>query len=338
MRILPKLLLCSVITASGCGSSPPGPVAGPATRKQPAARNEPPAVALVDLSFEDATVAAKFRRFDAAAKAIAKPQWTIRPYRNVAQSGGPARFSARWCERTNDRGECDCAPQAERPSHCISLTGISSQSGDIGIDGLALGATYLPITGWGAQIEYSTYGGAGPLGRLFNLRFHHEDFSHKHSNEWSLTLINSSFTGRRNYGELQYEFQVSTHGTESWMGEGTTNRDEQLEQYLASAESFRDAALVELDVLEKHCRDQISSGKAVIEVVDYTGASSDNPPQSRGVGPDGDKSLSEAQKAEVLTSALAEIDRRREIVREHYEAQYAALKATFPLLECLQGE
>jgi hypothetical protein len=329
MRILPKLLLCSVIAASACGSPP-------AARKVPAAPKEPPAVALGELSFNDATVAAKFRRFDAAAKALTKPQWTIRPYRNSTYSGGPARFVGEWCQRTNRRGEGDYSLQAARPNHCIGLIG-KSNSPDETIDGLELRAIYLPAKGWGAEIEYRTYNDAALLGEFFNLRFHHDEFNPKNNydNECALNLVNSYFTARRKYGQLEYQFQVSTHGTRSWMGETKTGPDEQVEKYLASAESFRDAALAELDALERHCRDQIASGEAVIGVNDYTDVRSDNPPRSPPSGVD--TCLSEAQKAEVLQSALTEIDRRREIVREHYAEQYAALKATFPLLECLKG-
>src|SRR5438128_2564924 len=109
-----------------CGTSPPERPSPGTSRQQ-----ERPAVALSDLQFSDAEVQAKFRRFDAAAKALAKPDWNVRPYRNMSYSGGPARFVATWCQRIDRRGECDCSPQAARPNHWIGLVGQTHRgSGD----------------------------------------------------------------------------------------------------------------------------------------------------------------------------------------------------------------
>jgi hypothetical protein len=332
MRILQAILLLALLPATSWASPPPDRPVPPG----PPREKERPAVALSDLQFSGATVLAKFRRIDAAAAALAKPEWSIRPYRDSAYSGGPGLFVAEWCQRVDRRGQCDCTLQAARPNHGISLAAQSLKPGKT-IDGLSLRTTYLPASGWGVDIEYTTYGGEAALGEMFNLRFHHDKFNPKdsNSNDCALNLVNSYYSTSRRYGDLVYRFQVSTHGTSSWAGDARASRDPLVEKYYSSAKSFRETALAELDSLEKYAREQIPSGKAVISVKDHSNVSSAEPPREVGLSPGGDKSLTKTQTDAILQAALMEIDRRRAIVREHYEEQHAALKAAFPLLECV---
>jgi hypothetical protein len=61
--------------------------------------------------------------------------------------------------------------------------------------------------------------------------------------------------------KVLYRVQVRVDGAESWM---RRTSDEYIVRYLASAESFRDQGLAELDELETCARSQIPSGKAFL--------------------------------------------------------------------------
>ncbi|MCI0639358.1 MAG: hypothetical protein L0Y72_24765 [Gemmataceae bacterium] len=323
------------LSMSAAGFVAMGPMTRLAVPAQPPDK-ERPALGVKDLRFNDGSVHALFLKLDAAAGALAKPGWTVLPYRNRTYRGGPTRYVAQWCQSAGPKGECICS-RDPIPSHYVQLHGNALNMAGDQIDGLEIHAGYVPRKGWGARLEYRTYNGKAAIGEMFSLFFFHDDFNQTRpvgQGKWALELGNSYFTTTKRYGDLTYGLQVSMYGDpKTWMGDTRTPRDRDVERYLSSPESFLAAALAEFDALEANARKHIPSGAAVRTVVDGKGARSDNPPKE--VAQTVENRLTEKQLTAILGEALTDIEQRRKLVRAHFREMHAAARTAFPLLECI---
>jgi len=148
----------------------------------------------------------------------------------------------------------------------------------------------------------------------------------------------SAVTGRR-VGDRDYTIGLD-RADAPWPGGGTIARAEpHLRRYFASADSFRRAALADLDRLEKAVRDGVTGGAAVAEYppdrIERTEGGHPIRIPSLRAGPPArpGKGLPEPLKADALAELIAQIEHDRQLIKEHAAGMHAALRKTFPLDE-----
>jgi len=298
------------------------------------AQDKPAKIAAKDLPFNDGVVQTAFQKMDAAAAALAKPGWTVLPYRNLTFRGGPARYVAEWRQSGDGKGDLDLREPI--PNRFVQLTGSALAMAGERIDGLHLCASNIPKKGWGARIEYQTYNGKAAVGEGFNMFFFHDDFNQTRPGgrgKWAIELGNSYFGATKRLRPFTYSFQVSTHGDpKTWMGDTRTPRNRQAERFLASPKAFLDAALAELDALEAHALKQIPSEAAILRITEDR--RDGLPPMEVKLGPD--NQMSKKELTAILAEAIADIDQRRKLVRAHHQDMFLAAQAAFPLLDRIE--
>jgi hypothetical protein len=224
-----------------------------------------------------------------------------------------------------------------RPDHFIFLdiSGPPQPPRAIGksVTHVRLNARWMPMSGWGAHVEYwfPNRGGRFPS---FQMKFSHDAKGNfEYPGYWALILGDGWYQAGKQIDQVSYRVQVRVDGAESWM---RRTSDEYIVRYLASEESFRDQGLAELDELETCARTQIPSGKAFFNPHSMKNVRSDRPPVD--MGPFRTSQLTQEQMAAFLHDAVSEIRRWKQMLRENYRDMYAAVVKAFPLRECLELE
>lgn len=330
------LLPFSLALAAKPPAAPPTPP--PAPKPQPLPRGIRPAVpewhdrydmpwdvTLAEMPFSNHEVAAAMQRADAAARRVAQPEWTVRaaefyPYLswNAGSSGYSRTYQAQW----ESGGE---------PIHNLSITA-DLYDKPREIKGFSLRARWQPKQGWMASLHYGRYQ-AGDAARY----------------DFGLALFHPKLTPKEKYGEphvglqltpgapffstsipdddLVVRFFLKSRGTTRFSG-FVYPRAEEITPYWESPESFRDAALAELALLEKSARKLIPSGVAG-EVWTRGGPSGGDAPHQVG----GAEDISDRVRSAALDQALAQIAEQKRLVEEHFKDMHRAATAAFPPLQ-----
>jgi hypothetical protein len=150
-----------------------------------------------------------------------------------------------------------------------------------------------------------------------------------------LRLPDGGLSFSKQYGDYEYKIWARTN----WFP-----RDQDARKLLASAETLRDDGLARFDELERWTEEQLETGELVRWVVDHgkteevaDGDTGLEIPQDLTLHPPfpHEYQLSNQQKQDILSDARAELDRRRNLLRENYRELYSAAHAAFPLHESL---
>jgi hypothetical protein len=143
----------------------------------------------------------------------------------------------------------------------------------------------------------------------------------------------------RRVGDREYTIGL-TRVEAPWAGGGTIAAAEPyVRRYFASADSFRAAALADLDRLEAAVRAGLADGSAVAEYppdrVERTPAGKPTLVPSLQAGPPTrpGRGLPEAVKGEALAELIGQIEHDRRLITDHAAAMHAVLRRAFPLDE-----
>jgi hypothetical protein len=271
--------------------------------------------------------------FDAVSRRLAKEGWHHSELRRFNSKLDFPSCIASWCSRTNDRGECVGSWDGKGLIHAFSLGCTVKREQPTLVHEMGIEARWIPDTGTGASLGY----GSGEQGCWFYVYFYPNV---KKVNDWErqppLSFPFGYYHQIKRFGNVSYMIQVQAKEFRP-DGKDRTWTDAQIMQHLGSAESLRDAMIREADSLEHRMRELIPSQEAVFEYWDDTGASSAHPPMRWSGPPTDEYALSLGQTTEMLDDALAELNRRRDLIRTHYQAMHAAMEAAFPLVECLRS-
>jgi RNA polymerase sigma factor (sigma-70 family) len=305
---------------------PPLGAPGPDLAQAPPAPR--PEVRPDELTVADPAVREKWRRVDAAARALVGPADRDRLYRLVGNGDGPRVYQVRWMPADPGR-----PADPDRLGRGIRVEAVTSAADPRVVCGFDLFASWVPRGGWGAWVRYTTHGGAGPTGEAFDLCVFHDDHNRTArtaAGKWALYLGNASVGATRERGGTAFRIQVA-NPTPGGV------RDPDALRFLASATAFRAAALAELDHLEARARAEVPAARPGVRVRrPAVGLLTGNPRME--VEPGDGPVLTPAEAADVLTEVLAEVARRRRLIEDHSGAMYAAVVRVFPLAGCLADQ
>lgn len=304
-------------------TNPVPDVPGPALVQAPPALR--PEARPDELTVADPAVREKWRRVDAAARALVGPDEHDRPYRLVGDADGPRVYQLRWMPTDAAR-----PADPDRLRRGVRVEATTDAADPRVVRGFDLFASWVPTDGWGAWVKYTTHGGADPAGEAFDLCvFHdtHNRTARTAAAKWSLYVGNTAVGATRERGGTAFRIQVAapTPGGA---------RDSDALRFLASAAAFRAAALHELDDLEARARAEVPTARPGLRVRrPVVGLLNGNPRMDVERG--GDPVLTPTEAADVLAELCAEIARRRRLIEDHSGAMHAAAARAFPLAECL---
>jgi hypothetical protein len=283
------------------------------------------------ISFDAPVVGEKFLALDAAARKLAGADWAKRtgdryPYTswNSGSDGYNQTYAGNWEKAANPKPGVPA-----RPNHSIRL-GVTLYAGSpSSAHGFSFSATSTPKTGWGAGVSFSTHERKDRFFESFWLILRHDELTPRRTNTefygLSLGPGQCQFSTSRTDAKYVYNFHVTSRPAgDNGLNQKPLGRE--IARYWASADSFREVALEELDRLESNAKDGIASGK-VVTITTKGGPTGADVPMP--VAP-GSVTTPEAVKAAVLKEALAEIEGRKKLVRGHFKEMHAATVAAFP--------
>src|SRR5262249_7770249 len=128
---------------------------------------------------------------------------------------------------------------------------------------------------------------------------------------------------RASDGPFDYLFDVTSRPA----GDDGSRRKplgKEIARYWASADSFKEVVLEELDRMEANAKDAIPSGKAV-KVSTKGGPTGADVPR-----PVENPVIPESMKTAGLKDVLAQIEGQKKLVKEHFKEMHAATVAAFP--------
>jgi len=326
LSALLSLLLIFGVTLAGCGKGEQPDQKRNDDRPTIPARhkhfNMPESVKPAELTFQDPAVGEQMVRFDVAARKLADDTWTKHadaeyPYLdwNSGSGGYLHRYQAVW--KSTGQNVAISTDLYNKPRAAY---------------GFELSAMYILPSGWKADLGYGLSNGKNGSWQSFNLAFFHPQLWPAVSEEPTPGLVvgpfGPSFAARRKDEQFDYRFLV--HSRE---GIATLKNDD-IARYLTSADSFRQAALDELNRLEDQVRVRIQD-ESGFEIWTHGGSGAE-PPQPAAVNPARGDKLPAAIKQSVLDQAIEDIGRRKKQVEEHHVEFHEATVAAFPpLLELL---
>jgi hypothetical protein len=269
-------------------------------------------------------------RFDRTASSIYQSDWIKRPLAKSPSSPqyGPY-YDASWelLQTPDVDAEHQIVLKLSSTPHTPDKMHLADR-----IQGVEVTARYYPARGWGACVRYYIAAKQALPHGFFELHFVHIQQPRRPHlmRGWDLSLPFGCCEAEIRNGDCTYVFRVGlleATGEHSALFEPITLVDKRLRACLASAEAFRDSALDELDALETKTRKDVESGAAWIRVVDRSS------PRERGPRPG--ESLPADLKTEALDGLLREVERKRALIQDHYQAIYESAQRAFPLCECI---
>jgi hypothetical protein len=323
------------LAATLCANPPAGPLprkGPPSTAKRPDVPawhdryNMPWEVVPAELSFEESEIQAMLLRADAAAREIARPDWKVKAgkaYPYVSWNSGSNGYSRKYLAKWESGAD---------PRHNLSL---ATQLYGAGAKGFELTATWAQPAIWKASVSASRFSKTTPL--WFSLRLYHPEWTpeDKSGNPNSGLVVSPGgpqFQANRRTGSYEARFSVSSRGREE-NGEIYQPQLEDIAPYWQSPESFRTAAIDELDRLAARASELIASGEAG-QLWTRGGPTGANPPLPAGPGSE----ISETVRIAARDEAVAQISQQKQLVEKHYKEMHHAATAAFPsLLEVLEG-
>lgn len=343
-----KILYVVAVFAAGWGCSPR--MDAPPGQSVP--KLEPKSsVEFGELTFADEVQRRLLKRMDAEVREIADDSWVHESYWTRSDSYVVrARWTTPGYELSSPGGHSIVLSAYRHPDDLPNQ-----------ILGVAAEGNWRPdASGWGAYVTYSKrsrvldFSGVPDSFRVVFRWCPDGKFS------WNTPTFEiyrdvAQYSARRQFEDTEYSFSV-------YVDPPTYRKvrvsDEVVLRWLRSPESLRDEALAKLDQLAAKAKVEIPSGAAV-RGAHYVDARDGHGRQSLIARrqnaspvllasqaaaatvaavppPDSYRPLSVEEKAIVLRESLAEIARRKELVRNNYEQLHAALERAFPLRKCLQ--
>ena len=289
------------------------------------------------LKFADPVLKARWRAVDGRAETLRDEPWAHDNY--TKDEVLPFAWRVHWSTAVDSKGR----PTSKRAKAAETLQLVElavdrdSPDSDL-LTYLYLTAIFLPAhrppanPPWQAQVTYRVFHREDGLFARYQLSFDNRS-SLEFADDPALQLGESSYRGRRTFGELQYEVSGTSPGIARMeIGEC----DAELRRCLSSPDGFRDSALAELDMLMEDIEDGIAQR---ISVKKYHGQGEFRDEQGKFDRPEYEQHpLTDYQKALLLEDAKAEINRRWTIVVSHYEELHAAAVKAFPIHDCLVSE
>jgi hypothetical protein len=318
------LALIPVAFAAGCLPLPRP--AGP--RPEPTDPNHPEVTVRIDpqqVTFTDPAMQTAFRELDAAARRLAGPDWVVRNPGTYASRDPEDRwrlapsYAAWWSLRPVPDGAYDPNP---RPKHQVKIE-VNVRPDGVA-DSFSVVADREPEAGWGAWVTYARYpDAAGPLGGLGFTVFHPEHRPRPHPGSDRMRFGGGGLEVSVFRPDDRFNYALTASSDPPADPAGRRPPVHALRAYWRSAESFRDAALADLDRLDANLRDPArrwlrTTAKHPRRAADAKEAERTRPP--------------DPIRAALLEEALAEVEGRRRLVREHFKDMHAAAVAAFPEL------
>jgi hypothetical protein len=325
---------CIVLILSGCGRVSPDSAkqnkAGPIPNTNWREKYGMPTMIVPDqITFATPAVRERFLAADAAARKIARPDWAERagdtyPYMfwNSGSSGFLQTYSGSWARVAVPTD----GAQSRRPNHTIRLW-INLFHNPRQAYGFRLEAELRPETGWSASFNYILNDGLNGFRESFALTLDHPELlpgPPVTDMPRGLCVGTDLFWSASRPDKQQvYRFEVRSISVKDQRGPREPIADK-IVRYWSSAASFRHVVLEKLNRLEENARVEISSGEAT-SVYTFDGSGGGEPPI-----PVFHAKIPEAITADVLKEAIGEIEKRKKLVREHYQGMHAAVIGTFP--------
>lgn len=310
------VLACST---GALATEPPPPNPGrPSIPQRHQHFNLPPEIKPAELPFQDPAVGEALLRFDAATRRLADATWARRadaayPYLhwNSGTGGYWQTYQAQWRSATQRVAISTELFHRPRAAYGFELAASSTRPGQ-----------------WRASLGYGLRNGKGGRWQTFGLAFFHPQLWPSDTAEPTPGLVVApyapTFTAHRKDKRFDYRLLVASRDNMA------TLENEDITRYLTSADSFRRAALDELDRLEKQVQVHIPGGfKWEIRKQASSGG---EPPELVAIG----EPPPAAIQQDVLAQATKDIGRRKKLVEDHFvELHRAAVAAFPPLLELL---
>jgi len=330
MTSVTPLLLC-LVGGLAPGAAPPVPP-----------KKAAPAVLDVrNLPNADKGLKERLVRADAAARKLLGPKLHEQSYRGSPPPAAPTqstRFRLFW-DGTKLAGK----PQADEVGRRLDIECVQDLTNGRGpLQSLRMWANWVPQgESWKAYVVY-TYtlplDGKGPGWVGFQLMLDHP----KHARSplgppQSVGLPLRYLVVPKKYGP--HEYDVGVRDLAPWRNGGVASAEDAepfIRRLFASAESFRDAALEDLDRMEKAVRAGVAGGEAVLQYPAGEPSKNGLPPKGpRQSGPPGKPThpLTAEQKKAALQDLLDHIEHHRRLVRAHFRDMHGAARRAFPLDE-----
>ena len=313
------LIAAAVLVSCGRPTPPPRP-------PPPASRVVTVPVSLKALVFDDPSVEKTFHALLNTAEASAGPVWIHDPLTGRETSKYTTTYTTSWRSPNRIRTNPNQSPALAQEERQVLLVINVDRRQPLDVNDFRFEASHLSETDWGvvfwlAAADTSTQ-------PQIQIRFFHPKFNTTDSGgrtfafDWPNTAIDVSTRD----GNDEYKLFIQLSET------AQRNCVEAWRKQIDSPEALRDELLRVFDQLGQETSKRIAAGGVVY--TDWSGVRSDNPPR--------DFPLGRPPPAPIATklTALAdrEIDRRRQIVEQEYQAIHAALLSVFPLKEALAEE
>jgi hypothetical protein len=291
----------------------------------------PAELAPATIFFESAANANAFLRLDAAARKIAQPDWyeragTAYPY--LSWNAGTGGYRQTYFGNWEQFAPAPRNKPATRPNRTLELSAEVFNNGRKAY-GYQLRTTRASQSGWSAALDFSTSDGLNGLWERFAIVLEHPQLAPHFDHDWSkperelrLGVGQCYFQAERREGDFVYQFRVGSTPPDEKLPNRSLRKE--IAAYWKSPESFRAAALAELDRWEANMRKQLLDGSTTT-VLSMVGVTSANPPR-----PVFDPVIPPKMQAEVLAQALTNVAAQRKLIAEHFAELHAVAVSTFP--------
>ena len=270
-----------------------------------------PVVGVNDLQFTDAETGRRFRTLDQCIKRLVDDSWRATAYHLAGNF-----YTARWCRGAGARLDCEIAgsTQDERDQRVIELYTLFYPKEYPQVFGLGFHSLWVPpVTGWGASFDFAEQG-ASVVGEGWQVSFREYLTP---TGEAAATVSLGQGIGYRMSGPQPAMVELASDLPER----------ADLALYLAGPEAMRDRALLQKQALA----DKVTTAITTHQIT----TCDQGPYLGKGLPPDcPPRPLTSDEEAAELAHAHAYFAEQAQLLRDHYQAMYAAWLAAFPLDQC----
>lgn len=294
-----------MILLAGCHGTPPIP--------KPPAPQRP----LSSFSFKTPELKTTITRLDAAARDHSGSGETTTPF--LACAWDVRRYEANW--QLFNSGDVE---------HKILLALSSADRQPLSeIDGVEIRGQYYQSGSWGAAVSYCVTQRESESHGGFLLSFCDKSQLRQSASSSFVLQLPSSYCEaeiREDQQSFLFRVQADNAGYQPM-----TTIHEKLRGYLASPDALYESGLNDLVILEKKVREDMETGVAWNAVIDWSIVRADSPPME--MPPKSTDTLPPELKSRALDALLGEIERRRQLLRDHNRELHSVAQKAFPLFK-----
>lgn len=306
---------------------------------------------LVEMRFPDEKLGEKFRQFDATCTSFAKPGWHHRPYQAFDSFQARGVYFAEWASFA-EKGRNPINYCGPNEMHCLAMSAyFDADSPDPAsrekIVGLGINAVWNPPeTGWRTAVDYYTmhcgkYPRSGQPKETCEILWNYHQAKGealKPGLRWAQSGTQSyfqafTFGGKSgDPGDVATLYQISI--SYEPVRRSLMTLDADVCQFLKSPESLRDQLLASNQQLLERVKAELSAGRGVQDAsrIDRLSPPENAPANySRSSRP-----LTAAERETVTAAAVAEIQRRMDVIQSDFQSLYESVNRAFPLRQCLE--